>query len=181
MKKEYLVKWKGYGPDDNSWEPAATIEATCQDALQTFRRSCGDARVLELDSDYQTDSKTEHDLTPGALPTFESVCAPTFTWGSIDSRQIVDDIQWAYETTSKWRRNVFQLPSNRCGKFFTRELARLYGAYAERSPLEAVAFKAAAIFAPLMLQTPVRKSLSRRLPRQLPRTGARRTCQDRLR
>ena len=48
MKREYLVKWKGYSPDHNSWEPAATIEATCDDSLQTFRRSRGNAREPEL-------------------------------------------------------------------------------------------------------------------------------------
>jgi hypothetical protein len=71
----------------------------------------------------------------------------------------------------KWKKNVFQLPSGRSGKYFTRELARLYGAYGEGTALECIALKAAAIFAPLMLQNPVGKSsykensghLSRRL------------------
>ncbi len=34
-KKEFLVKWLGYGPEHNSWEPEANL-TNCSEVLQTF-------------------------------------------------------------------------------------------------------------------------------------------------
>src|SRR5262249_13358204 len=95
--------------------------------------------------------------------------------------------------TTKWRKNVFKLPSGQSGKHFTRALTFLYSSYADRSPLEGVALKAASIMAPLLLQQPPGKSsyrensdhLSRRMQlwdqgkiRELVHEG--KTIQDRL-
>ncbi len=33
--KEFLVKWLGYGPQHNSWEPEANL-TNCSEVLQTF-------------------------------------------------------------------------------------------------------------------------------------------------
>ena len=57
-------------------------------------------------------------------------------------------------SSTKWRKNVFKLPSGQSGKHFTQSLSRLYAAYGERSPIESVALKAAAIITPLLLQQP---------------------------
>jgi hypothetical protein len=90
----------------------------------------------------------------GELPPFLPMSAPTFKWGTRDAVDFISDVNWAYETTTKWRKNVFKLPSGQSGKQFTNTLTRLYDAYGSRSPIESVAFKAAAILAPLMLQQP---------------------------
>jgi hypothetical protein len=34
-KVEYLVSWKGFGPQENSWEPAANT-THCQDLVNEF-------------------------------------------------------------------------------------------------------------------------------------------------
>lgn len=34
---QYLIKWKGYGPEENSWEPARNVHAT--DLIRAFFRS----------------------------------------------------------------------------------------------------------------------------------------------
>jgi len=93
----------------------------------------------------------------GELPPFPSGSIPAFKWGPRDGADFINDVNVAYEITTKWRKNVFKLPSGQSGKSFTLALSRLYDAYASRSPLECIALKAAAILVPLLLQQPAGK------------------------
>jgi len=78
--------------------------------------------------------------------------------GPRDAAEFTSDILRAYELTCTWRKNVFKLPSGAAGKKFTQLLSSLYLAWGERSPLESIALKAAAIMVPLLLQQPKGKT-----------------------
>ncbi len=95
---------------------------------------------------------------PGHLPDFTPMAAPVFTWGVLDSAQFTVLLDTALLETAKWRGNCFKLPQGSAGKAFTKELARLFRAFATGSALESVSLKAATVLPSLLLQKPRQKS-----------------------
>ena len=75
----------------------------------------------------------------------------------MEAVEFIKDIEHDYEVTTKWRKNIFKLPGGQSGKQFTQALVRLFAAYGERSPIECIALKAAAVITPLLLQQPAGK------------------------
>ena len=80
----------------------------------------------------------------GDLPPYSPMSSPVFLWGEREAKCVITEIDEAFEKIVVWRKNVFKLPSNHSGKHFTQELSRLFLAFAEKSPLECIALKAAA-------------------------------------
>jgi hypothetical protein len=54
-KSQYLVKWKGYGPEHNSWEPEAHL-SRCKDAIREYHVAQNGAR------------RDQHNVGTGSLP-----------------------------------------------------------------------------------------------------------------
>ena len=93
-----------------------------------------------------------------SLPPFQKVSEQSFSWGDLSGSDFADCINAAYSEMTRWRRNIFQVPSGESGKEFVRELSRLFQAYAERSSLESIAITAAMVLPVLVLQKPHKSS-----------------------
>ena len=97
-----------------------------------------------------------------SLPPFEEMRSPNFTWGNaVDGPTFCHKIEAAYKEVTKWRRNVFNVPTGKAGTMFVNELSRLLGEYGSKSPMEKIAISAAMIIPHLLLQKPHAKSKTR--------------------
>ena len=61
-KVEYLIKWDGYGPEDNTWEPECNIY--CPVMLRTFeeklkKEKIGVEKAKNMDSEYESSGPME--------------------------------------------------------------------------------------------------------------------------
>ena len=52
-KKQFLVKWLGYGPEHNTWEPEANL-TNCSEVLQTFWDAARSLKTPEPAKDQQS-------------------------------------------------------------------------------------------------------------------------------
>ena len=102
----------------------------------------------------QGDSNVNHHDHPHYSPQSD----PIFSWGRYDGATFCEIVNAAYDEAVHWRRNIFKIPSGKCGKDFTRELARLYASYGQASSLESIALKAAMVMPLLLLQKSSRAS-----------------------
>ena len=178
--KEYYIKWKGFPESENSWVPRQALvrdgigkhvnkydsderkkAAKATEQASHKEHAHVEAKTATHDKSHTETKTAMHDDTPstlGQLPPFSPCSSAIFKWGERDGLDFIADINKAFEITSKWRKNVFKLPSGATGKHFTQALSKLYIDYGECTALESIALKAASIFTPLMLQQPLAKS-----------------------
>ena len=84
------------------------------------------------------------------------ICQPLIliTWGNRDSASFIVAVENAYNQAVHWRRNLFKVPLGKAGKQFVKELARLFQAFSDQTPLERIALKAAMLMPMLLFQKP---------------------------
>ena len=88
MKAEYLLKWRGYGDEDNTWEPSDNLD--CVDLIEEFERKRkesvtkvrpGEKRKLEQEKGRKEKKQNKGDRLRG----FERRLDPERIVGATDS------------------------------------------------------------------------------------------------
>ena len=97
-----------------------------------------------------------------ALPACEAEVASAgarVKWGEMTTvDELQSSIDVAYSKIVTWKKNLFEVPTSKCGKDFVAEAARLLQNFNARTQMEPVALNLLIIFIPLMLQKPARRS-----------------------
>ena len=79
-------------------------------------------------------------------------------WGTLEGIELASYIDKVYLEVTRWRRNIFYLPTCKAGEEFIEELTRIFNLFSSGSAFEPIAFTMAAIIFPLVLQKPAKDS-----------------------
>ena len=138
--------------------------------VSTMRNQSEPRRIRQRRAQSRTDAETKEETTqstpqpiqpktPSAnLPDIEihSVLEkenPEKVWANIPYNELFQTINLLYDEVVFYQRNLFKIPSGKCGKEFTAELAFWLRQFNNNSKLNGIA-----IYLPLMLQKPSAKS-----------------------
>jgi len=77
---------------------------------------------------------------------------PTYVWGNIQGKEFEKFVEDAYKEVVHWRARLFDLPNSKAGKQLVDQFSKLYRAFAEKSLMQNIALKAAAIMPHLIMQ-----------------------------
>ena len=84
--------------------------------------------------------------------------APRMSWKDLDGKEFSYQTDRVYEEITKWRKNLFKLPSGRAGKDFVIELTSWLEHFNKGTVFEGIARKVYMILPSLLLQKPSRNS-----------------------
>ena len=82
-------------------------------------------------------------------------------WGEMHGTDIRVSVESAYQRVSRWKRNIFYLPTGKAGESFIEELTKVINQFNNNSPFESVALMMVTIMFPLILQKPSKNSKSK--------------------
>lgn len=93
FQAEYLLKWVGYGDDDNTWEPHDNID--CTDLIQEFERRRKESKTKPGDRRKLDQAKKEKKRPGERLRGFERRLDPERIVGATDSSgELMFLIKW---------------------------------------------------------------------------------------
>jgi hypothetical protein len=75
-------------------------------------------------------------------------------WGEMRGTELADSVNNAYSEVTRWRRNIFNLPTGKAGEGFIEELTKLYLHFNIGDAFESIALTMASIIFHLLLQKP---------------------------
>ena len=75
-------------------------------------------------------------------------------WGRMSGVEIRDSVMNAYQEVTRWRRNIFYLPTGKAGENFIEELTKVINQFNTGSSFESVSLMMVTIMFPLLLQKP---------------------------
>ena len=90
--------------------------------------------------------------------TLPKMSNPDFTFGDLDGESFVQSVRSAYSEARHWQKNLFELPLGKDSALFIKEMAHLFGEYANASSMECIALTAAMLMPMIILQKPFKKS-----------------------
>ena len=79
-------------------------------------------------------------------------------WGGMKGIEIRDSVTKAYEQVSRWKRNLFYLPTGKAGESFIEELTKVINQFNNDSAFESVSLMMVTLMFPLLLQKPSQNS-----------------------
>jgi len=79
-------------------------------------------------------------------------------WGEMRGTKLADSVNNAYREVTRWRRNIFNLPTGKAGEGFIEELTKLYLHFNIGDAFESIALTMASIIFHLLLQKPAPNS-----------------------
>ena len=79
-------------------------------------------------------------------------------WGPHTMQDLAQVLNATYNETTKWRKNLFNIPSGAVGKRFVEEMTRLINEWNNKTPLANIALKALITMPVLLLQKPSKTS-----------------------
>jgi len=94
-KIEYFLSWKGFGPDENTWEPRENLD--CPDLIKTFEDSKKKTDKAKKSAPKSTDdaAKKKHPAEDGRPRGFERGLQPERIIGATDSSgELMFLIKW---------------------------------------------------------------------------------------
>ena len=116
--------------------------------------------IIDVDANVKPEAPTNIPYLPNVGIEFADHTT-TKSWGNMTYNVFFEKVNSVYNEIVKYRRNLFNVPSGKAGKFFFSELAFWLRQFNSSSQLNGIALKVFMILPSLLLQKPSAKSKSK--------------------
>ena len=99
-------------------------------------------------------------VEPEVEPNLEKDTIANARWGLLKGYEIREKVAKAYQTVTRWKRNLFYLPTGKAGEGFIIEVTKVINQFNAGGAFESVSLMMVTIMFPLLLQKPAPNSKS---------------------